>query len=290
MPKKQRKNQTFWKKIRFKYKLTFLNENTLEEVFAIRLSGLYAFLVIAFFSFLLITLTSVIIINTPIRNYLPGYLDVEIRNEMISQALKVDSLEQAVKSRELYMTNLAGILRGDLPVDSIYSQQDSLRQINVDTVNLDKNKHSESFVKQYEEEGKYKLSSLSTTPNHSGISFYRPVKGIISSRFNIREKHYGIDIAADPKQSVLATLDGTVTYAGYDANAGYVIQLQHENGYISIYKHNSILLKRQGDLVRAGEAIALVGNTGKLSTGPHLHFELWFKGKPVNPEEYIIFK
>lgn len=290
MPRKQHKKQTLWKRMRFKYKLFFLNENTLEEVFSLRLSGLNAMLVIVFFSFLLIALTSVIIINTPIRNYLPGYLDSEVRNEMISQALKADSLAKAVKSRDLYLTNLAGILRGDIPVDSVHALN-SIKPLNPDTVELSKNKQSESFVQRYEEEGKYNLSSLpSGAPSHADISFYRPVKGIVTSGFNEREKHYAVDIAADLKQSVSATLEGTVIYAGFDANAGYIIQLQHKNGFISIYKHNAILLKKQGDSVKAGEAIALVGNTGSLSTGPHLHFELWFQGKAVNPEEYIHFK
>lgn len=290
MPQKRQKRQTLWKKIRFKYKLSFLNENTLEEVFSLRLSGLYATLIIAFFCFLLISLTAILIINTPIRNYLPGYLDSEIRHEIISQELKVDSLEKAIGSKDVFLTNLSSILRGDIPADSIHVLDSAREVINVDTANLGKNKASESFVKKYEEEAKYNLSSLSASSDYEHFSFYRPVKGIVSSRFNQQEKHFGIDIAADPKQSILATLDGTVIYTGYDAKAGYVIQLQHNNSYISIYKHNAILLKKQGDKVKAGEAIALVGNTGSLSTGPHLHFELWLKGQPINPEEYIIFK
>ncbi len=289
MPKKGFRKQTFWKKIRFKYKLSILNENTLEEAFSLRLSGLSAFLIVGVFSFIIIALTSVIIISTPIRNYLPGYLDVEIQNEMISQTLKADSLEQVINSRNLYFKNLGGILRGDLPVEAA-KDIDSLKIVNADSINLEKSKESAGFVKKYEEEGKYNLSSISRTVVPDGKSFYRPVKGMVSSKFNERERHYGVDIASDPKESVLATLDGTIIFAGFDPNAGYIVQMQHKNGFISVYKHNAILLKKQGDTVRAGEAIALVGNTGSLSTGTHLHFELWDKGKPVDPEIYIVFK
>lgn len=122
-----------------------------------------------------------------------------------------------------------------------------------------------------------------------GVFFYKPVDGVVSSHYNANIRHYGVDLVAAPKESVLATLDGTVVFAGFDPNSGNVIQVQHRNGFLSIYKHNELLLKEVGDRVVAGEAIALVGNTGKLSTGPHLHFELWYKGGPVNPEEYIAF-
>mgnify|MGYP005979669017 FL=1 len=122
-----------------------------------------------------------------------------------------------------------------------------------------------------------------------GVFFYKPVNGVVSSHYDANIRHYGVDLVAAPKESVLATLDGTVVFAGFDPNSGNVIQVQHKNGFLSIYKHNELLLKEVGDRVVAGEAIALVGNTGKLSTGPHLHFELWYKGGPVNPEEYIAF-
>jgi lipoprotein NlpD len=132
---------------------------------------------------------------------------------------------------------------------------------------------------------KYRSNPIPT----DGVFFYKPVNGIISSHYDANFKHYGVDLVASPKESVLATLDGTVIYVGFDPNYGNIIQVQHKNGFLSIYKHNEMLLKEVGDHVIAGEAIALVGNTGKLSTGPHLHFELWYKGAPVNPEDYLVF-
>jgi lipoprotein NlpD len=289
MHRKRLKAQTFWKKIRFKYKLSLLNENTLGEIFAMRISGLSAFLSVGLFSLLLIALTSVIIINTPIRNYLPGYLDVEVRNNILSMALRADSIERALEAQDIFANNLALILKGEMKVDSIHLI-DALYQPKTDTSEFNKSEFSEKFVRKYEEESRYHLSALPRSALPADRLFlYPPVKGKVSSRFDRKEKHFGIDIAAGPKESVLAALDGTVVFTGFDPNAGYVIQLQHPNGYVSIYKHNAMLLKKEGDIVRAGEAVAIVGNTGALSTGTHLHFELWEKGIPVNPENYIAF-
>ena len=286
--KKNPKQLSFWKKIRFKYKLSFLNENTLEEVFSFRVSRLSGFWTIVGFVLLLVSLTAIVIINTPIRNYLPGYLDSEVRKEMVENALKADSLEQALAVQTHYLDNIRSILKGD-SIPGFTSQTDSVIY-NVSDLNLDKSEETAEFVKNYEEEEKYNLNTItpfSTLPDD--LIFYQPVKGMISSHFNAREKHYGIDIATNPKESVLATMKGTVVFTGFDANAGYIIQIQHANGFVSIYKHNALLIKKQGDEVSAGEAIALAGNTGYLSSGTHLHFELWYRGAPVNPEEFIVF-
>jgi Membrane proteins related to metalloendopeptidases len=277
----------FWNKMSFKYKLSFLNEKTLEETFSIRLSRLNAAIIIVIFAVLLISLTSVIIITTPIRNYLPGYMDIEVRQTMIENALKADSLEQQMKLQSRYLNNISAILRGEIEVDEILPP-DTLQENYA--FNLEKSEETAEFIRNYEGEEKYNLSQLSIQGQlPENIKFYKPVKGIISSPFDIKKKHYAIDIAATPKESVLSVLKGTVVFTGFDANAGYVIQIQHTNGFISIYKHNALLLKSQGDEVEAGEAIALVGNTGNFSTGNHLHFELWFRGKPINPQEYINF-
>lgn len=289
MRQKKANMKTFWHRIRFKYKLSFINEGTLEEVWSFRLSQLSAFVTLAVFAFFLIAITALIIIKTPIRNYLPGYLDVEVRKEIMQNALRADSLERMLEIHELYLTNVSGILSGTLPLDSI-RQIDSLasRDMNYE---IPRSKEEVEFVKKYEEEEKYNLSVL-TTPKSSpqgGVFFYKPVNGVISSRYKTDVHHYGVDIAAASKESVLATLEGTVIFTGFDSNQGNIIQIQHKNGFISVYKHNELLLKEVGDHVIAGEAIALVGNTGELSTGPHLHFELWYKGNPVNPEEYIAF-
>ncbi|RHJ81528.1 M23 family metallopeptidase [Parabacteroides sp. AM08-6] len=290
MAKKQRSTnkKSFWHRIRFKYKLSFFNEGTLEEVWSFRLSRLSAFAMLALFAFLLIAFTALIIIKTPIRNYLPGYLDVEVRKEIMQNTLRADSLERMLQIHKLYLDNVAGILSGTMSVDSIRNI-DSLARTQAD-FEIPRSKQEAEYVKEFEEAEKYNLAVLDPNPVPTdGVFFYKPVNGIVSSHYEADARHFGVDLVAAPKESVLATLDGTVTFAGFDPNSGNVIQVQHKNGFLSIYKHNELLLKEIGDRVVAGEAIALVGNTGKLSTGPHLHFELWYKGNPVNPEEYIAF-
>lgn len=257
-------------------------------MWAFRLSQLSAFVTLAVFAFFLIAFTALIIIKTPIRNYLPGYLDVEIRKEIVQNALRADSLERMIAVQSLYLDNVAGILSGTLPVDSI-RRIDSLAHTNPN-YEIPRGNKEQEFVRNFEEEEKYNLTVLN--PNSvptDGVFFYKPVKGVVSARYEADARHFGIDLVAAPKESVVATLDGTVVFTGFDPNYGNVIQVQHKNGFLSIYKHNELLLKEAGDRVVAGEAIALVGNTGRLSTGPHLHFELWYKGSPVNPEEYIAF-
>lgn len=279
---------SFWKRIRFKYKLSFINENTLEEVWSFRLSQLSVFISLGVFAFSLVAFTAFIIIMTPIRNYLPGYLDVEVRKEIVQNALRADSLERMIEIQNLYLKNVTGIISGTIELDSI-REIDSLARVDAD-FEIPRSPEEEEYVKNFEQEEKYNLTVLNTNPlPMDGLFFYKPVNGVISSHYQADIHHFGVDIAAASKESVLATLDGTVMYAGYDPNQGNVIQLQHKNGFVSVYKHNELLLKEPGEQVVAGEAIALVGNTGKLSTGPHLHFELWYNGKPINPEDFIVF-
>lgn len=279
---------SFWKRIRFKYKLSFINENTLEEVWSFRLSQLSVFISLGVFAFSLVAFTAFIIIMTPIRNYLPGYLDVEVRKEIVQNALRADSLERMIEIQNLYLKNVTGIISGTIELDSI-REIDSLARVDAD-FEIPRSPEEEEYVKNFEQEEKYNLTVLNINPlPMDGLFFYKPVNGVISSHYQADIHHFGVDIAAASKESVLATLDGTVMYAGYDPNQGNVIQLQHKNGFVSVYKHNELLLKEPGEQVVAGEAIALVGNTGELSTGPHLHFELWYNGKPVNPEDFIVF-
>jgi lipoprotein NlpD len=245
------------------------------------------FIYICIFALILITFTSVIIILTPIRNYLPGYLPAEVRKEILMNALRADSLEERLTIQSDYIKNISDILSGNLSPDTIpYNDTMSFATSNYDIPRSDR---ESAYIHKFEEEEKYNLTALNPNPPQTDIFFYRPLNGIISSTFNEGKGHFGIDLTSAPKENVIATLDGTVIYTGFDSNYGNVISLQHKNDFISIYKHNDILLKGIGDRVIAGEVIGIVGNTGELSTGPHLHFELWHNGVPVNPEEYIAF-
>lgn len=286
MAKKDKKRHSFWKRLHFKYRMSMLNENTLEETWKLRVSLFHGIVLFVSFFFLIVVVTSVIIITTPIRNYLPGYLDTEIRDQAIRAAIQIDSLELQQKYQMAHIQNIKDIFEGKvqpdetIPVDTV--------SISADDALLRTTKKEAAFREKYEKEEIYNLSSASSTPESSpveGVTFFRPAKGIVFQKFDPAKKKYGVEISMTD-ETVVATLEGTVIFAGYDPVMNYVIQLQHRNGFISIYENTSLLLKKVGDKVRTGEAIAVVSNaTGKNK----LLFELWYKSNPVNPELYISF-
>lgn len=285
MKKKGRK--ALWHNFKFKYKLTVTNENTLEEIVAIHVSKLNGL------SWLLLAVTVIflvaasIIAFTPLRNYLPGYMNSEVRAQVVNNALRADSLLQMLERQKMYIMNIQDIFSGKVRVDTVQSI-DSLTAVRSDSL-MERTRQEEAFRKQYEEKERYNLTLVNNAPAASGLIFYRPTRGMMSSNFDPDNRHYGIDIAANPNESVLATLDGTVILSAYTAETGYVIQVQHGQDFVSVYKHCGSLLKKEGDTVKGGEAIALVGNSGERTTGPHLHFELWNKGRAIDPSKYIVF-
>ncbi|MDR0961697.1 MAG: M23 family metallopeptidase [Mediterranea sp.] len=285
--KTKKRHKIFWDKLKFKYKLSVVNENTLEEVAKLHVSRLNGIAVLLSAMTVLFLVAAVIIAYTPLRNYLPGYMNSEVRSLVVENALRVDSLQQLLNRQNLYITNIQDIFRGTIRTDTVHSI-DSLTTVRGDSL-MEHTGRELDFRRQYEESEKYNLTSITELPEVEGVIFYRPTRGLLSSKFDADHRHYGIDIAATPGESVVATLEGTVILSTYTAETGYVIEVQHNRDFVSVYKHCSALLKREGDGVKAGEAIALVGNTGTESTGPHLHFELWHKGRAVNPELYIVF-
>ncbi len=281
------KRKAFWKNFKFKYKLTITNENTLEEIVGIHVSKLNGVSVLLSAVTIIFLIASLIIAFTPLRNYLPGYMNTEVREQVVLNALRADSLQQMLERQQMYILNIQDIIRGTVKVDSVHSI-DSLTMLRSEEL-MARTQAEDEFRKQYEETERYNLTTIDNAPSVTGLIFFRPTRGMISSAFDANKKHFGIDIAASPNESVLSTLDGTVIMATYTAETGYVIQVQHNQNLISVYKHCGSLLKKEGDAVKAGEAIALVGNTGEKTTGPHLHFELWNKGRALDPSKYIVF-
>lgn len=282
------KRKSFWKNFKFKYKLTITNENTLEEIVGIHVSKLNGVSVLLFAVTVIFLITSVIIAFTPLRNYLPGYMNSEVREQVVLNALRADSLQWVLERQRMYIMNIQDIISGNVKVDSVHSI-DSLTVTRTEEL-VERTQAEDDFRKQYEETERYNLTTIDNAPVMSGLIFFRPTRGMVSSDFDANKQHYGIDIAANPNESVLATLDGTVILATYTADTGYVIQVQHAQNLVSVYKHCGSLLKKVGDTVKAGEAIALVGKTGEKTTGgPHLHFELWNKGRALDPSKYIVF-
>lgn len=283
--KKARK--AFWHNIRFKYKLSVVNENTLEEVVGIHVSKLNGLSVLLAFCAVIFFIASLIIVFTPLRNYLPGYMNSEVRAQVVANALRADSLQAALDRQNRYVMNIRDILSGQVKVDTVQSI-DSLTSLREEEL-MARSKEEEEFIRQYEARERYNLTAISETEDAAGFIFYRPVRGVMSTNFNPEGRHYGVDLAASPNETILSALEGTVIFAGYTPGWGYVILIQHPQNFISVYKHCNSLMKREGDKVKGGEGIALVGDAVDKGDKPHLHFELWHKGNPVNPEQYVVF-
>ena len=285
--KKRRWRKAFWHNIKFKYKLVIINENTLEEVFGLHVSKLNGFSVLISACAIIFLIAAVIIIFTPLRNYLPGYMDSQMRSQIVENALRADSLQAALDRQNYYIMNIKDILEGQVKADTVLSI-DSLTDKRAEEL-VARSKEEEEFRKRYEEEERYNLTAVDRTGDMAGVVFYRPIKGVISDGFDSEKKHFGIDLTPDSQENVLAPLDGTVILAAYTAEWGYVIQIQHDRNFVTIYKHCDSLMRREGDKVKGGEVVALIGKNALSNENRHLHFELWYKGNPINPEKYIVF-
>lgn len=287
MRKTRRGRKAFWHNIKFKYKLTIINENTLEEVVGIHVSKLNGLSVLLSACTVIFLIAAAIIAFTPLRNYLPGYMNSEVRSQIVANALRADSLQAALERQSRYVMNIQDILSGQVKADTVQSI-DSLTNLRAEKL-MERSKEEEEFRKQYEEKERYNLTAVTDVRDAAGLIFYRPLRGVMSAGFNPEKRHFGIDLTANPNESILATLDGTVIMAAYTAEWGYVIQIQHPQNFISVYKHCGSLMKREGEQVKGGEVIALVGKSTEDGNQPHLHFELWHKGNPTNPEKYVVF-
>lgn len=287
MRKTRRGRKAFWHNIKFKYKLTIINENTLEEVVGIHVSKLNGLSVLLSACTVIFLIAAAIIAFTPLRNYLPGYMNSEVRSQIVANALRADSLQAALERQSRYVMNIQDILSGQVKADTVQSI-DSLTNLRAEKL-MERSKEEEEFRKQYEEKERYNLTAVTDVRDAAGLIFYRPLRGVMSAGFNPEKRHFGIDLTASPNESILATLDGTVIMAAYTAEWGYVIQIQHPQNFISVYKHCGSLMKREGEQVKGGEVIALVGKSTEDGNQPHLHFELWHRGNPTNPEKYVVF-
>ncbi len=277
--------------LRSKYRLVILNDSTFSEKFSIRLSpqGLLIGFSAATILFILLVISTVAF--TPLREYIPGYGNIAERKQILQLNLKADSLERTLESREVYLKNLLNVFNGNAEGKSPRPTRDTSGKYSLG--NATPSKTDIEFRETYEKEKQNEKSNPSSINQaYSGIGgsvFFTPVKGLITTSFNIPDQHYGVDIVTRPEETIKSTLDGTVIYASFSASDGNVLQIQHTNNLISIYKHCSVFLKKTGDRVKSGEVIAIVGNTGEKSNGPHLHFELWFNGSPINPQEFVAF-
>ena len=284
---KNDKNKRNW---RDKYRFSIYNDTTFEEVWRVRLTQYNAFLLITFLVLFIIGATTSLIAFTNVREFIPGYPDVTMRRNILMNAIRLDSLERELELRDKYFYNLNAIISGKPPLD-IIAQRDTTKEYN--SIKFTSSPEDIVLRNQIEKDEQYNLTlgpRTNETTSLASLHFFPPVKGIVSGKYDLRTRHFGTDIVTKPKSLVLAALDGTVIFTGWTMETGYVIEIQHNNNLVSVYKHNGSLLKEAGDLVRAGEAISVVGDSGELYTsGPHLHFEIWYKGSPLDPEKHIMF-
>ena len=293
MARKNKSDRKWYSKLRDKYRLVIMNNDTYEERLSFRLSRLNVFLLTVTMSIILITLTIFIIAFTPIREYIPGYLDVNIPGKLYRLEQRADSLERSLRAKDIYLRNIRNIIEGREIVDSIVPVTNA--GIDYDSITIESSPEDSMLRAEYEARTKYNLFFYETEDLYDGalhisdIVFFIPVEGIIINKFNLAEKHYGVDIAASTESMIKSVQDGTIIFSDWASETGYTITVQHSGNFISLYKHNSVLLKSTGSFVKAGEPIAVSGDSGELTSGPHLHFELWHNGTPVDPEEYITF-
>ena len=283
------KKQSFWKRWRFKYRFVVLNSETFEERLAFNMSRLNVFLLTCVSLTLLIGGTTLIIAFSPLREYIPGYTSTNIRRQMVNLNQLSDSLKIKLDSRERYLQNIRNIIEG-VPVDTTDFYLPVKTSVQNDGA-VERVYEDSMLRERIESEERFNFFSSENSENSSieKLLFFKPVDGLVTQSFNADEEHYGVDVVSKENELIKSTLSGIVVFSSWTSETGNVIAIQHANNFISIYKHNSALLKQQGESVEVGESIAIIGNSGKWSSGPHLHFELWHNNQAVNPENYILF-
>ncbi len=272
-----------------KFRLAIIEDKTHKHLFNIHFTRTSFLVALISTLVVLIAVIYSLIAFTPIRTFIPGYPDAHSKRAAIQNAMRIDSLESIIYRWELYSENLRRVVDGEEPlkIDSLISSRNQAEATQEELAELAR-KDSMLRVQVKEEEQFSVADREKRNLPIEGLHFFTPLKGVVSQGYDAAVHPY-IDITAPAGSVVKATLDGTVIYAGWSDDAGYTIQIQHEGDIVSIYKHNEKLLKNTGEKVTAGSPIALVGNTGKLSTGDHLHFELWYKGESMDPTKYISF-
>lgn len=245
--------KSWFKDFKNKFRIVIIHPETYEQRAGFSMSKMRFTVLVVFYTLLLIAITTCIIFFTPIREYIPGYTDVTLDRRVYSMEQKADSLEIALRQNDTYLRNLRRI--------------------------IDDEEYDESLLH----------TPINIYEDYEPV-FMAPLNGMITNRFNYNNKHYGIDIVAKADEVIKATYNGTVVFSDWSVEGGYIIGIQHDKNLVSVYKHNAELLHHEGDLVQTGDAIAIIGNGGSMSTGTHLHFEIWYKGMPLNPEDFISFE
>ena len=283
------------KKLNRKYDFHMSHDDSGRPIVNFKLNLLNLILVIIGIALLLIVITTFIIAFTPLREYIPGYTDTSLDREVYELNLRADSLSREMRKKDVYFENLKKIVEGyDFAADSALASlniYEPLPKGVTDTITLKKSEQDSILRAEYEAQNQYNLFGPDylppTKPSSLVKNFFVPINGTVINGFNPDNGHFGVDIISDGDKIINATLDGTVVFAAWSMSHGYCIGIQHADSYFSVYKHNATLLKKEGEYVKAGEAIAILGRSGDQEETEHLHFELWHSGIAVNPVDYM---
>ena len=284
----ERKRDKLRKLFQNPYRIVIFNDLNLHIIRQIRFNARTLLLGLVGAIVSIIIAVTILIAFTPLREYIPGYPSGKLRQRLINNALITDSLEQKISLYDRYFHDMRAMLSGENTLDTVV-RRDSVVRPNLNDL---RRFNQDSLFKDELDQEQFNLHLSPEGSKKSGISsmlFFPPLKGIITGKLDVSTGHYGVDIVSKANSKISSALDGTVILAEWTMETGYVMVIQHNQNVVTCYKHNSELLKKQGDKVKAGEVIAIMGNTGKETTGPHLHFELWINGGPVNPQDYISF-
>ncbi|MEN9347867.1 MAG: hypothetical protein RLZZ77_1378 [Bacteroidota bacterium] len=284
--KKKEPKKKLMKKLKSRFRLTILNENTFEERFSYSLTPMNV--IVMFGGLLLVfgTLIYLLVAFTPLKAYvIPDFTDYSYREDARKARLEVDSLLGVVRGQERFLADLHIVLNGG----ELSNKADTgVKQVSSVDLNYNVSEVDSAMRQKLSEQDRFQLAiDDETKATKKGFLLFKPVNGTISGTFDPKAGHFGIDLVAPKDDPVKAVLDGTVVMASFTADGGNVIQIMHANNLVSVYKHNSVLLKKAGDRVKSGESIAFIGDSGDHSEGPHLHFELWESGIPVNPLDFL---
>ena len=287
---KEKNNNPFFIKLKHKYRLILMNDSSLEEQISFRFSALDVITVLTIGCVLLFVFFLLLVGYTPLNEFVPGKASSSLHKELIAITLKTDSLEKKLLVNELYLKNITAIVNGEDPIN-ISTENTLVLSASETELSFKKSKEDSLLRLAVEAEDKISISPTDTKDNldMESMLFFSPIKGVVTNGFDRKKNHFGTDIVAKQDEPIKCVFDGVVVISHWTSETGNVIGVQHANGMFSLYKHNSILFKSAGEYVKSGEVIAIIGNSGELSSGPHLHFELWHKGTPVNPENYISF-
>ena len=278
-------------KLKSKYRLVIMRETSFEEVWQMKLSRMNVINALAISISIYTLIVIMLVIYTPLKQLVPGYPRAEMTRNIRLNALRLDSLDYQLTLKDQFIENLITIVNGGQP--KTHSTDEATAKMTSQTISDSRSAEDSLLRMDVEKAQRFNLNPENASAENRNLNqlyFFPPVRGLVMAHFDNANRHYGVDIATAANQGIKAVLDGTIILSDFTSETGFTVQIQHDNNLVSVYKHNKELFKKVGDRVKAGEVIATVGNTGELTTGPHLHFELWHLGRPLNPEHFIAFE